>query len=64
CATNTTDQSCHVLMIANAPSVKAGSIDSAMTSHYSLLKTTEDLLGVPELGLAKTALSLAAPFNI
>jgi hypothetical protein len=64
CATNKTDQSCHVLLVAIAPSVKAGTVDSAMTSHYSLLKTIEDIFSVPEIGLAKSALSLKTAFNL
>lgn len=64
CASNTTDQSCHVLFVAIAPSVKAGTVDSALTSHYSMLKTIEQLLGRSQLGLAKSAASLKAPFNL
>jgi phosphatidylinositol-3-phosphatase len=37
---------------------------AAAFSHYSLLRTTEDLLGVPALGAARTAPSLAAAFNL
>ena len=64
CAANTSDQSCHVPLVVIAPSVKARTVDRAMLSHYSLLKTTEDLLGYPELGLAKTAASFKAAFNL
>jgi hypothetical protein len=64
CATNTTDQSCHVPAILVAPSVKAGTVSSTLFNHYSLLKTTEDILGVPELGRATKATSMAAAFNI
>lgn len=64
CASNTTDQSCHVLLVAIAPSVKAGTVDTALTSHYSLLKTIEQLLGRSQLGLAKSAASLETAFNL
>jgi hypothetical protein len=59
-----TGVSCHVLFIAVAPSVMAGTVDSSQLNHYSLLKTTEDLLGVSELGLAKSAASFAKRFNL
>jgi phosphatidylinositol-3-phosphatase len=64
CAGNTTDQSCHVLTVVVAPSVVPGTNVSTLFTHYSLLKTTEDMLGLKELGLAKTATSMAAGFNL
>jgi hypothetical protein len=64
CYNSTTDVSCHVAMIAVAPSIKPGTKDSAMLSHYSLLKTTEDMLGYPELGQAGTATSFEAALNL
>jgi hypothetical protein len=36
----------------------------AAFTHYSLLRTTEDLLGVPALGNARAAASMAAAFNL
>jgi hypothetical protein len=36
----------------------------AAFTHYSLLRTTEDLLGVPALGNARAAVSMAAAFNL
>jgi hypothetical protein len=64
CATNTTDQSCHVVLLAIAPSVRKGRRVSALLNHYSLLKASEDLLGVQELDQAKTANSLLKPFHL
>ena len=64
CATNKTDQSCHVPMFVIAPSVKAGARDTAQLNHYSMLKTTESLLGYPALGLAGKAVSFKAGFNL
>ncbi len=64
CYNNTADVSCHVALLAVAPSVKAGTKDSAMLNHYSLLKTTEDMLGYAELGQAATAASFKAAFNL
>ncbi len=60
----TLDLSCHIPMIVIAPSVKPGTRDGAMLSHYSLLKTTENLLGYPELGLARSAASFKSAFNL
>jgi hypothetical protein len=64
CASNTSDQSCHVPLLVVAPSVRPGTVDKAMLSHYSLLKTTEVLLGYPELGLASSAAAFTAAFNL
>jgi hypothetical protein len=64
CADNTSDQSCHVPLLVIAPSVKAGTVDGAMLNHYSTLKTTEQLLGYPELGLASKASSFKRAFNL
>jgi hypothetical protein len=64
CATNTTDSSCRVVFIPIAPSVKPGKRANLLLNHWSLLKATEDLLGLPELNQAKTANSLLNLFNL
>lgn len=64
CASNTTDESCHVPMVVIAPSVRPGTVDRAQLDHYSLLKSTESLLGYPELGLARSATSFEGAFNL
>jgi hypothetical protein len=64
CSTNITDQSCHVAAIVVAPSVKPGTKVNTSLSHYSLLKTIEDLLKLHELGGAKSAVSMATGFNL
>ncbi len=64
CATNTTDQSCHVVAIVVAPSVKRGKKVATRFNHYSLLKSSEDLLGLPEIGSAKTATSMVKAFGL
>jgi hypothetical protein len=64
CATNTTDQSCRVAMIVVAPSVKHGKRVARLLNHYSLLRGSEDLLGLPELNQAKTAADMLKPFNL
>jgi phospholipase C len=64
CATNTTDNSCHVLTIAISPSTPAGSTSGTLFNHYSLLATTEELLGLPALGQAASAATMTAAFNL
>jgi phosphatidylinositol-3-phosphatase len=64
CAANTTDQSCHVVTIVVAPSVKHGKKVATLFNHYSLLKSSEDLLGLPEIGSAKTAKSMVGAFGL
>ena len=61
---SSSDQSCHVAAIVVAPSVRPGTSVHTSFSHYSVLKTIEDLLGVPELGAAATASSMASGFNL
>jgi phosphatidylinositol-3-phosphatase len=64
CAASTSDQSCHVVAIVVAPSVRAHTRVSALFNHYSLLKTAEDLLHLRELGGARTAAGLSRAFNL
>jgi phospholipase C len=49
CATNTTDVGCHVATIVVSPSTGQGTRSAELFNHYSLLKTTEQLLGLPAL---------------
>ncbi len=63
CYTNAT-QSCHVPAIVIAPSVRPGTVVSAHLDHYSVLKTAENLLGLPKLGQAASAASMKAGFNL
>jgi phospholipase C len=64
CATNTTDGSCRVLTIVISPSTAAGSTSATAFNHYSLLATTERLLGLPALGRAASAATMTAAFNL
>ena len=64
CARNTTDIGCHVATLVISPSTLVGTKSHALFNHYSLLRTAEDLLGLPELGLAKTNASMALAFNL
>jgi hypothetical protein len=54
----------HIPTIVVAPSVRPGTVAGAALNHYSLLRTTEDLLGVGHLGGAASASSLAAAFGL
>jgi phospholipase C len=52
-------------MILVAPSARPGVTSTAPWDHYSLLRTTEDMLGLPHsLGHAATASSMRAEFGI
>jgi phospholipase C len=47
CARNTTDQGCHVATLVVSPSTPPGMRSPALFNHYGLLRTTEELLGLP-----------------
>lgn len=64
CATNTSDQGCHVVALVVAPSVKPGKKVATLFNHYSLLKSSEQLLGLSQLGQAASAASMLAAFNL
>ncbi len=49
CTANTSDPGCHVVTIVVSPSTPPGTRSDALSSHYSLLKTTEQLLGIRRL---------------
>lgn len=57
-----TDQ--RVATVVIAPTVPRGTRASARFTHYSLLRATEDLLGLPRLGNATRARSLLAAFHL
>lgn len=51
--------------IVISPSVRAGTVMVAPADHYSLLRTTEELLGIPTfLGRAAQAPSMRGPYGI
>jgi hypothetical protein len=64
CATNTTDIGCHVATLVVSPSTKRGTKSGTLFNHYSLLGTTERLLHVPLLGLAKSSASMLHAFKL
>jgi hypothetical protein len=54
-----------VSTIVVAPSVPPGTRDGTPFNHYSLLRTTEEMLGLPtSLGAAATASSMRAAFHL
>jgi phospholipase C len=64
CATNTTDVGCHVATLVISPSATPGTQSSTLFNHYSLLGTTEQLLGLPPLDQASGAGSMASAFGL
>jgi phosphatidylinositol-3-phosphatase len=64
CATNTTDVGCHVATIVLSPSTAPGTQSATLFNHYSLLASTEQLLGVSLLDEAAGANSMIAAFNL
>jgi phospholipase C len=64
CPTNTTDVGCHVATVVVSPSTKAGTRSATLLNHYSLLRTTEELLHLGLLGQAARANSMKTAFNL
>jgi phospholipase C len=64
CATNTTDVGCHVATLVVSPSTVAGSSSATLFNHYSLLGTTEELLGEPKIGMASSFQTMKSAFNL
>jgi phosphatidylinositol-3-phosphatase len=60
----TTDTSCRVATIVISPSTPAGTTSGTFFSHYSLLATTEQLLGLPKLGQAASSAAMTAAFHL
>lgn len=63
-ATNTSDVGCSVATIVASPSTPSGTQSGVLFNHYSLLLTTEQLLGRPALGQARSANSMVSAFNL
>ena len=64
CAANVTDIGCHVATLVISPSTVPGTQSATLFNHYSLLGTTEQLLGLPLLGSAADATSMLTAFNL
>jgi len=64
CSANLSDESCHVATIVVSPSTPPGASSDKLFTHYSLLKTTEQLLHLKRLGQARHTRSMRRPFNL
>jgi len=67
CARDTTDESCHIPTIVLSPFTRPGTVSMRLFNHYSLLRTTEQLLGVRPgayLGRARRAHGMRAAFRL
>jgi len=63
CTTNNTYNHCHIPLIVISPQTLAIN-SSTRFSHYSMLRTTEEIFGLPFLGAAANANSMRAAFNL
>ena len=61
--TTSTSPSCHVPLLVLSTRTRGLLVTTALT-HYSLLRATEDLLGLPRLGLAARAPDLLPGFGL
>ena len=64
CHLHPTDPSCHVATIVISPYVTPGTVSRTEFTHYSLLRTTENLLGLPLLGHAQQAIGMRRAFGL
>lgn len=65
CAHNQNDPGCRVATLVISPYTTPGTRDGTLFNHYSLLRTTEELLGIETfLGRAADATSMRAAFNL
>ena len=54
----------HIPTLVLAPSVPPGATPATSLNHYSLLRTTEEMLGLPTLAGANGAASMRKSFNL
>jgi len=54
----------HIATLVAAPGVVAGTVSSAHFDHYSMLRTTEEMLGLGFVGNAATAASMRGAFGL
>jgi len=54
----------HTVALVVSPTTSPGTLAAARYDHYSMLRTTEELLGLPLLGEAATAPSMRAAFGL
>jgi len=53
-----------IATLVAAPSVAPGTVSSATFNHYSMLRTTEEMLGLGFIGNAVTAASMRSAFRL
>ena len=59
------DNSCRIANVVVSPSTRRGARSAVSYSHWSLLRTTEEMLGIrPLLGRAARAYSMRRPFGL
>ena len=54
----------HIATVVAAPSIAPGTAPAARFDHYSMLRTTEEMLGLGFIGNAATATSMRSAFNL
>ena len=54
----------HIPTLVVSPATRPGTRSATAFDHYSMLATTEDLLGVPRLGAAAQATSMSGAFGL
>ena len=60
-----TDTSCKIATYVLGPAVQPGARELAFVTHYSMLRTTENMLGLkPYLGAAASATSMRKPLGL
>jgi len=64
CVSDPSGTGCLVTTIVVSPSTPAGTVSATFFDHYSLLRTTETLLGLGLLNQAALAPSMASAFNL
>jgi phosphatidylinositol-3-phosphatase len=64
CAISTTDPGCRVATIVISPSTRPGTRSAVLFNHYSLLGTTEQLLGLRRLGRAAVRQTMTRDFHL
>jgi phosphatidylinositol-3-phosphatase len=64
CAHNTTDQGCHVALLVASPHIIPGARWTMLANHYTLLRVTEQLLGLPYLGQAAATASIKSSLGL
>ncbi len=67
CSLNTTDEDCHVATLVVSPSTRPGTVSTLLFNHYSLLRTTEEMLHLKRRyfpGLSRHTKSMRHAFHL